>query len=242
MRLLSLLRLLPRRAPFLRLFPFVTGVWSVPLGAQTSRLDPVDVHGRYGVTVNLDLPRKWEAALEYELRMVGNARTYRGSYITAEAGYPLSKRLSLLGNYRLATVTEGLFHRVAGGAQLEQKIADMSLSFRSLVQYQRQQFQEDEERSDEDLLHEEVFVRTRVRAKLSAWRRTSLYASVEPYWAFHRDFPIDNWRNTVGLQLPVGKTRKLDLHYIYRPDYARIYNRTFHIIGVEVIMDVKLPR
>ena len=58
-----------------------------------------------------------------------------------------------------------------------------------------------------------------------------------------RGYPVDNWRNTVGVQWEFLKKRKIDVYYIYRPDYAKeFYNRTYHIFGAELSADVKFPR
>ena len=50
--------------------------------SQTNRSDPVDFHSRLGAIVDIDMPDGWEGELEYEARMVDNASTYRGSYLT----------------------------------------------------------------------------------------------------------------------------------------------------------------
>jgi hypothetical protein len=66
--------------------------------SQTSRSGPVDLHARYALGVNVNLPDGWEAAFEYEMRMVDNASAYRGSYLTSELGYELTDWLSLFSN------------------------------------------------------------------------------------------------------------------------------------------------
>jgi hypothetical protein len=206
------------------------------LVAQTSRSDPVDVQGRLGTQLTLNLPNKWEAALGYELRMIGNASLYQGSYLDGEVRRAVGKHLTLLTNYRYGALTDATSHRYGVGAEVERKMEHGSLSFRPMFQYQRKIVDDDEQGSREVL-------RTRLRGKVPFGKRVTLHGSVEPYFAFTGIYPVDNWRNTVGLQWEFMKKRKLDVYYIYRPDYAKaLYNRTYHIFGAEVSTDVKFPR
>ncbi len=67
-----------------------------------------------------------------------------------------------------------------------------------------------------------------------------MYASVEPYFTFETgEYPIDNIRNTLGLKYEYAKNKKVEVYYIYRPDFAKSYNRTFHVIGVNVSFKAK---
>lgn len=204
--------------------------------SQTSRSDPSDLQAWYSAALNLNLPRKWEAGFKYRLRMVDNASAYRGSYLYAEIGREIIDNVSLLSEYRLALADDGTYHRYALGAEGSREVWNTELSFRPIVQYQRQTFVDDDE-GDEDLL-----VRTRLKAERKVSKAVELYGAVEPFFEFGADYPINNWRNTVGLQLEYAKDRKIDLFYIYRPDHAKSYNRTFHVIGVELDFDVKVPR
>ena len=71
------------------------------LGGQTSQAHPTDLQGRSALQLGIALPRKWDASLGYEVRMVGDASTYRGSYFSGELGHPVGKHLNLLTTYRL---------------------------------------------------------------------------------------------------------------------------------------------
>lgn len=207
--------------------------------AQTSREDPTDFQTWYSAAVNVDLPDGWEASARYRLRMQDNASAYAGSYLTGELGYRPLKGLTLLGDYRLALVEGGTYHRVGVGVDASRRVGGgTTLSFRPMVQYQRQRFADDDEGGDEDLL-----LRTRLRVRHRISKPLDVYASTEPYFTFERgEHPVDNWRNTVGLQYEFARDRKVDLFYIYRPDYARDYNRSFHVVGVNLEFDVKWPR
>ncbi|MBK8250517.1 MAG: DUF2490 domain-containing protein [Gemmatimonadetes bacterium] len=206
-------------------------------GAQTSRSDPTDLQAWYGGSLRLDLPSRWRASAEYRLRMVDNAHQVRGSYVTLGASRRVAGPLRFLSSYRLALVNEGTFHRVAGGAEAEREVGDVTLGLRGLVQYQKQNFTDNDETSSD----EDTFVRARLELSHRLSDRVDLYASSEPYLALGANHVVDNWRNTVGTKLELAKGRKLNLFYIYRPDYAKAtYNRTFHVIGVDLDWTVKV--
>jgi len=196
----------------------------------------VDVQARMGAQLKLNLPWKWDASLGYEARMVADAREYRGSYIDGELGHPVGKYLTLFGNYRYASITNDESHRVGAGAEAERKWDHLALAFRPMYQYQFSAIDTiDAEQGSRRIL------RTRVKAKVPVTKRFALYGSVEPYFAFTGVYPVDNWRNTVGIQWEFLKKRKIDLYYIYRPDYAKEwYNRTYHIFGAEISSEMKL--
>lgn len=208
------------------------------LHAQTSRVDPVDFQTRYSAGVALNLPKKWEASVDYEVRMVSDASEYRGSYLSGEIGRPVfSKHFSLFTNYRYARVTDGSANRFGFGAQYERKLRKVNVSFRPMWEYQASLSDD-----DEPIASSKSFLRTRLRAKLPLTKRVAVYGSAEPYFTFTGDYPIDNWRNSLGTELQVVKHQKVNLYYIYRPDYAKTYNRTYHIVGAAYTVELKLPR
>jgi Protein of unknown function (DUF2490) len=206
-------------------------------GAQTSRSDPTDVQAWYGGSLRLDLPDRWRASAEYRLRMVDNAQRMRGSYFTFGTSRRAVGPVRLLASYRLALVNDGTYHRYAVGGEAEHEAGTFTLGVRGLVQYQKQNFSDNDETSSD----EDAFVRTRLEVSRPVTRRLDLYASTEPYLAVGADHVVDNWRNTLGAKITMAKGRKLDLFYIYRPDYAKAtYNRTFHVIGVDLDWTVKV--
>jgi hypothetical protein len=198
--------------------------------AQTSREDPTDFQTRYGAGLDVDLPNGWEAGLKYQLRLVDNSSLYRGSYLYAEVAKSLGDYLAVLAEYRLALVDDGTFHRYALGLDASTEIWDTDVSFRPIFQYQMEASPSDDDQSSDD----DAILRARLKGEKALGDRVELYGSVEPYIRFGADYLIDNWRNTLGLQLEFMRDRKIDLYYSYRPDYAKSYNRTFHIVGVEL--------
>jgi hypothetical protein len=206
------------------------------LSAQTSRSDPVDMQARLGMQLKLNLPRKWDASVGYEARMTGNASQYRGSYIDGELGRAAGKWLTVFTNYRFASVTNDESHRFGVGGEVEKKMDRFSLSLRPQFQYQLSALEDGDQVASRT-------IRTRLRAKVPAGKRLTFYGSAEPFFALGDTYyPIDNWRNAIGVQWEFMKKSKVDAYYIYRPDYAKeLYNRTFHILGVEISREMKFP-
>jgi hypothetical protein len=211
-------------------------LFSSRLAAQPTRSDPVDVQSRVGIQLKMNLPKKWEGSLGYEARMVSDASEYHGSYFDGELGRTLGKHLMLFTNYRFASVADAHSHRFGFGAEAERKTAHFTVSFRPMFQYQHSLFDDAEQGSSDAL-------RTRLRVKKPFGERLTLYGSSEPYFAFTGIYPVDNWRNTVGMQWAFMKKRKMDVYYIYRPDYSKpTYNRTYHIVGAELSAEVSYPK
>ncbi len=203
-------------------------------GAQTSRLDPTDGQAWFGTQLTLDLPNRWEATLEYQLRQDHDASSYRGSYVTLQGGRKITDHISLLGNYRRAMVDDGTFNRVGFGAEYSARLGLAKISLRQMVQYQQQNFTEGT--SDDDLL-----ARTRLRVRYPLAGTLDAYASVEPYLKYGDDHVLDNWRNTVGLRYEFADGQKVKMFYLYRPDFAKSYTRTYHVVGVEFDFEFKVP-
>ena len=211
-------------------------VASGALAAQPTRADPVDLQARFGMQIQADLPRKWEGSLGYEGRMVSDASHYQGSYFDGELGRALGKHVTVFGNYRFASVTDAKAHRFGIGGEVEKKTTHYSVAFRPMFQYQRALLDDAEQGSSDAL-------RTRLKVKAPVGERLTFHASAEPYFAFTGIYPVDNWRNTVGVQWEFMKKRKVDVYYIYRPDYSKeLYNRTYHIVGAEFSTEMSLPR
>ncbi|NJD20754.1 MAG: DUF2490 domain-containing protein [Gemmatimonadetes bacterium] len=207
-------------------------------GAQTSRSDPTDLQSRFGTQFRVNLPDKWLATLEVQGRMVDDISAYRGTYVSSEVERGLGKHLAVLANYRMALVDDGTYHRVGLGLEASGKLGEAKLSFRPMVQFQRQHFDGDDDFGSDD----DAFVRTRAAVKYPLSERWALIGAVEPYFKLGADYPVDNWKNTLTLEYEIAKGVKVDAYYAYRPDYAKSYNRTFHIVGTEMEIEVKWPK
>lgn len=206
------------------------------LFAQTSSSDPVDVQGRLGASFNYNFNKKINTGIEYQARFVSNLSTYYGSYLSLEGGYNLTKKIAVIANYRLSLTTNGNANRYGVGMEYETKLfKKMKLNLRPMVQYKKDIVDNEDVNGNSNL-----FVRTRAELNYSFTKKLNMYASVEPYFTFETgEYPIDNIRNTLGLKYEYAKNKKVEVYYIYRPDFAKSYNRTFHVIGVNFSLKAK---
>jgi hypothetical protein len=203
--------------------------------AQTSKADPTDVQGWYGGTLDINLPRKWSAELDYQARYFNNIRTFNGSYISFGASKELSDFFSLQAEYRLALVSGLSSHRVSVGAQASYELGSVDISLRALIQNRIQDFDDATVQNDKS-----GYWRVRLGAKVNLVKKLNMYVQTEPIMKFGGVYFIDNWRNTIGFKYKFSKQLKLDAYYIYRPDFAKAtYNRLFHINGVSLIYSLK---
>lgn len=206
---------------------------SVPAATR----DTTDVQSRGGLGLSLNLPGRWRSSLEYENRRVENLSAFRGHYFTVEAGYRPLRRLDVFASYRLARGSDWTSHRYAFGLEYERPFGGFRIGFRPMVQYRTKAADDDDAGGEGD-----TFVRTRLQVRHALGRRLDLYGSVEPYFAFGAGYPIDNWKDTLGLVYDLADHAKVDLYYLYRPDYGKSsYNRTFHVVGFELRFKAKLP-
>ena len=205
------------------------------LVAQTRKADPTDVQGWFGGTLDINLPRKWAAELDYQARYFNNIRTFNGSYISLGASKEIANFLSLQAEYRLALVSGVTSHRFSVGAEASQELGPIDLSLRALIQNRIQDFDDAAVQNDNS-----GYWRVRLGAKFGLVKKLDMYVQTEPIMKFGGVYFIDNWRNTVGFKYKINKQLKLDAYYIYRPDFAKAtYNRFYHINGVSLIYSLK---
>lgn len=202
--------------------------------AQTSKTDPKDWQGWMGGTLKFDLPKKWTPYIEYQARTYNNLKTYNGSYISIGVQKKVSKFVHLVGEYRLALVQKGTYHRYTFGAEYEKEKKKWDWGVRLLLQNQLQDFDEANKATQD-----EFYWRVRLGAKYELSKKVAAFASIEPIMKSGGRHFVDNLRNQLGLRFKIAPKTKLDVFYIYRPDYAKSYNRTFNIVGFDLIHTIK---
>lgn len=197
---------------------------------QTSATDPVDVLGWYGTSITFDLKKKWELGVDYQARFQNNLASYKGSYISFSGSKMVHKRIGVQAEYRLGLVQGSSFHRFSVGGEYEPKIAKTNLVLRLLLLNNIQDFMD-----PADASQSELFWRARIKWGLPINKKWSAYLAFEPVMKFGGNRFVDNIRNTAGIKRRLSKSARLDLYYMYRPDYAKAkYNRTFHVVGMNV--------
>jgi hypothetical protein len=150
----------------------------------------------------------------------------------------IHKNLDLLADYRAAFTQKGVYHRLSFGAEATKNISKFDFGFRVLIQNQLQDFN-DVTKEDQ----KNGFWRTRLEVNYEVSDFIGIYASSEPIMKFNGVHFVDNWRNTLGLKLNVANRTKLNLYYMYRPDYAKAtYDRLFQVVGVNLDYTLKLKK
>lgn len=198
--------------------------------SQTSAADPVDVQGWYGVGLGIDLKNKWAMGIDYQARFQNNLASYKGSYISFSGSKGVSKRLDLLAEYRLGLVSGATFHRFSAGGEYQPKLKGVDLAFRLLVLNNIQDFMDPTTASKNS-----GFWRARLKLGKKLTKKWEGYLVTEPVMQFGGNSFVDNWRNTIGLKHKLASNTKLDLFYMYRPDYSKAsYNRLFHVVGLNL--------
>lgn len=206
--------------------------------SQTSKSDPNDSQGWFGSKLKVDLPSGWGVETDYQARFINDINTYNASYLTLGGSKKIHKNIDLLADYRAAFTQKGVYHRVSFGAEATKNISNFDFGFRVLIQNQLQDFNDvtkEDQRSG--------FWRTRIEANYEVSDFISFYGSTEPIMKFNGVHIVDNWRNTLGLKLNIAHRTKLNLYYMYRPDYAKAtYNRLYQVVGVNLDYTLKIKK
>lgn len=206
--------------------------------SQTSKSDPNDSQGWFGTKLKVDLPKGWKIETDYQARFINDIRTYNASYLTLGGSKKIYKNLDLLADYRAAFTQKGVYHRLSFGAEASKNISKFDFGFRVLIQNQLQDFNDvtKEDRSN-------GYWRTRFEVGYKIYDFINIYGSTEPIMKFNGIHFVDNWRNTLGLKLNIANRTKLNLYYMYRPDYAKAtYDRLFQVVGVNLDYTLKLKK
>lgn len=206
--------------------------------AQTSRTDPNDNQGWFGAKLKVDLPSGWGTSLDYQARFINDVNMYNGSYTTVGATKKIIKHVELQADFRLAVVEKGTYYRGSFGFEASKEIGNFDFGLRMLVQNQLQDF--DDEYKDNQ---REGYWRAKFETSYAPTEGVDLYVSTEPIMKFGGVRPIDNWRNSAGVKIKVAKRTKLNLFYMYRPDYAKSsYNRLFQVVGLNLDYTLKIKK
>lgn len=205
---------------------FLMGIYS-NIHAQATKSDPIDIQGRFGADLNLDLPKKWDLGLEYQARVMQNFQTYSGSYLSLGFGKGVSKHLTLLGEYRFARLLDAVSHRLGVGLIADRKIGMWKTDFRVLAMNRVEDFDDVTELQNVD-----NYLRLRVRGRRKLDDRIELSLHAEPIYRMASGLQIDNYRFQAGFGYDINKHTTLQFYYLNRPDYAKKYFRQYHIFGL----------
>jgi hypothetical protein len=203
--------------------------------AQATKSDPIDQQGWFSAGVDLDLPKKWKAEIEYQARVFNDFKTFNGSFYSIGVEKGLTSWLSLNTEYRLSKVLKGTYNRISAGFVVDKKVEDIKLDLRVLYQNQVQDFDDPARESNDN-----NFVRMRMRGRKDVSKKIDLIVSFEPIYQLKSGLQIDNYRIQGGLRYKMTKSSTLDLFYLNRPDYAKSYKRQYHVFGIAFKQEIKI--
>lgn len=203
--------------------------------SQTSRSDPSDQQARYGATLSLDLPKKWGVDFTYQERYRNDFKDFRGGYLSIGPQREIFKNFTVLTEYRIAWLSGATYHRVTAGASYKHKLHTTKLSLRALVQNQMEEF-DDADKTD----RHDIYWRVKLGAQQPIFKRWDIFASIEPVMMVNGIDFVNNWRTTVGVKYKIIKRLEAEVYYLNKQDYAKSYDREFHIFGVGLEYVLKL--
>ena len=204
------------------------------VNAQATKSDPVDTQGWFSAGLDLNLPKKWKAEIEYQARMFNDFKRFNGSFYSIGVEKELASSFSLLAEYRLSKVLKGTYNRISAGFVLNKKLESVKFDLRVLYQNQVQDFDDPTKEIDRD-----NFIRTRLRMKKELSKKVDMIIAFEPIYQVQVGVKIDNYRIQGGLRYNFTKKSSVDVFYINRPDYAKSYKRVYHILGLSFKQEIK---
>lgn len=207
------------------------------VNGQATRTDPVDVQGWFGAGVDFDLPKKWQAGVEYQARIENNIKSLKGSYYSFSLEKEIVKHFTIIGQYRLSEVQAEQFSRFGFGFSMDKKLGDIKTDLRVLYQNKQLDVVDpiDQEPADN-------YLRLRFRGKRELTKNVDLIASAEPIYRVINGIRIDNYRFQGGLRINFSKAASMDIFYINRPDYFKSYKRQYHIFGTALNYEFKIKK
>lgn len=215
------------------MYPFFLIIGINTAGYNQNRKD--DIQAWAGASLKVNLKKGWDIAAQYRLRITDNITHYKGSYVFLYLDKRLNDHLSLTTNYRLALVENGTYHRYAFGIEGQQKFGIVTVSLRPMLQYQKQNFSGDNSGSTDT----DTYLRTRLSVKTPITRQLDAYIYAEPFYKLDKNPNLDWWQNSVGLKYEYAKRKKINLYYIWQPDYSKKLFRTINIIGLGLDFTIK---
>ena len=215
----------------------ITILGTAELQAQATRTDPIDVQAWFGAGLDFDLPKKWQAGIEYQSRIENNIKTLKGSYYSFSLEKEIVKHVTVMGQYRLSKVQGEQFSRFGFGFTLDKKLGEVKTDLRLL--YQNKQLDLVDPINQEPADH---YLRARARARKALSKQLDLIASFEPIYRVQQGVKIDNYRIQGGVRLHFNKAASLDIFYLNRPDYFKSYKRQYHVFGTAFSYEFKIKK
>jgi hypothetical protein len=176
-----------------------------------------DLQARMGLQVKQDLPKGFDLALTYQVRIDHNLQAFSGAYTSADVGYKLGKHLSAVGEIRYATSYDWDKFRFGAGLQWKDKLmkkTDYSIKLR----YQREHWLQSWPEIGQFPERNNIRLKIEIERKLA--KRLYLHLSTEPQVRIvGRTGGFQRFRNIAGLDWEFLKNHHVDLSYYYQPEF-----------------------
>ena len=221
----------------LKILICITILGTAELKAQATRTDPIDVQAWFGAGLDFDLPKKWQAGIEYQSRVENNVKTLKGSYYSFSLEKEIVKHVTVMGQYRLSKVQGEQFSRFGFGLTLDKKLGEVKTDLRLLYQNKQLDLVDPIDREAPD-----NYLRARLRGRKELSKKIDLIASFEPIYRIQQGVRIDNYRIQGGVRLHFNKAASLDIFYLNRPDYFKSYKRQYHVFGTAFSYEFKIKK
>ena len=207
--------------------------------ATMAQKQVVDRQFWLGASCKLDFKKGFSLTAQIRGRQINDFSRFYGSYLFLTGEYRVNKYLSTFLNYRYSSVVDvGYYHRYALGVEGTLKMKKFTFSMRPMVQKQNQFFTGDDEKNSPNSL----YLRPRVQVKYKVTKRVDVYVYGEPFVDLMNKTQVDWWQNSFGLKYEYIKNQKINLFYIWSPDYKKKYIRNYHIFGVDWEFTLKMGK
>lgn len=195
-----------------------------------------DVQFWTSVQLNMDLPRRFSANVQYQLRLDNNVTSVKGSYFSAGVGYEIIKKyLSAEVDYRYVTSTQNDRHRFGFGLTGKYKLGKVGLSNRLVYQREHEYFNARYESGHEPT----NYLRNRFQVKVDLPKRFDVYASMEPFIRFSNKLNnVDRVRTIAGVDWEFVKNHRFSLFYLFQADVNVKRPGMGHAFGLNYEWDI----
>jgi hypothetical protein len=189
-----------------------------------------DIQFWSSVQFNVDLPKRFSASVQYQIRLDNNISSIKGSYLSVGVGYEIIKKyLSGEVDYRYVASTKNDRHRFGFGLTGKYKTGKVGFSNRLLYQREHEYFNAAYEGGHEPT----NYLRNRFQVKVDLPKRFDVYASIEPFVRFSNKFnDVDRIRTITGVDWEFVKNHSFSLFYLFQADVNVKNPGMGHVFGL----------
>lgn len=187
------------------------------------------------IALTKNLPHKFNFSTQCQVRLDHNAQFLRGTYLYADLGYSLNKRLDLGLEYRFSTSTIKDQHRFGISLEYNHKIKKKNVSYRASLQKEFEYFNEVYEKGHEPT----TYLRQRLKFSMNLKKKKGIYFSAEPFlFLSNKNTMVSKVRCISGFKYDFSKGNSIDLFYLIQPDLPQKKPAVVNAIGFNYSFDI----